>query len=177
MLASKLEVLYGQYFATLLRKYIKNIRIPEGCIKGKALLIYITLPFRNKNINSHTNLQEARAIADVLMDLGFVVDVMDYRNNYYVDVCQYDVVMGFGDFFENSFFRDCEALRIYYATGAPISIQNFAEVKRIKKLKNANIKLNPVRVLDRSWPASELLSDAIISVTDGWASNMYKKKS
>jgi len=172
---SKFKVFYGPYISMIFGKYIKNVRTPKDYTEGKALLIYITLPFKNLNINSHTNIQEARVIADVLSDLGFVVDVMDYRNTHYVEVGQYDLIMGFGDFFESLFFQKCSAFKIHYATGAPISIHNFSEVKRIRHLNDANIKVKPVRVVDRSWPASELLSNAIISVTDGWASGMYKQ--
>ena len=172
---SKFKFFYGPYISVIFGRYIKNVRTPKDCTKGRVLLIYITLPFKNSNINSHANIQEARVIADVLSDLGFIVDVMDYRNNHYVEVDQYDLIMGFGDFFESLFFQECRAFKIHYATGAPISIHNFAEVRRIKNLADANIKVNPVRVIDRSWPASELLSDAIISVTDGWASDMYKQ--
>lgn len=172
---SKFKVFYGPYISMALGKYIKNVRTPEDYTERRALLIYITLPFKNLNINSHTNIQEARVIADVLSDLGFVVDVMDYRNTHYVEVGQYDLIMGFGDFFESLFFQECSAFKIHYATGAPISIHNFSEVKRIRHLNDANIEVKPVRIVDRSWPASELLSNAIISVTDGWASGMYKQ--
>jgi hypothetical protein len=175
LVISKFKIFYGPFISMVFGKYIKNVRTPKDSTKGRALLIYITLPFKNLNINSHTNLQEAQVIADVLSDLGFVVDVMDYRNAHYVEVSHYDLIMGFGDFFENLFFQECDSFKIHYATGAPISIHNFAEVKRVRNLRESNIKVNPVRIIDRSWPASELLSNAIISVTDGWANDMYKQ--
>ena len=171
-----LNIYYGQYLAILFGKYIKNVRISKSKNERKALLIYITLPFKNINLNSHPNLQEARVIADVLCDLGFSVDVMDYRNNFYVDVKKYYLVIGFGDFYERTFFEKCNALKVHYGTGAPINMQNFAEVNRIKALAEKGINLTPVRLIDRSWPASEILSDAIISVTEGWACNMYKTR-
>ena len=104
-----LNIYYGQYLAILFGKYIKNVRISKSKNERKALLIYITLPFKNINLNSHPNLQEARVIADVLCDLGFSVDVMDYRNNFYVDVKKYYLVIGFGDFYERTFFEKCNA--------------------------------------------------------------------
>lgn len=57
---SRLKFLYGPYLSILFGRHIKNVRAPNDDTKGRALLIYITLPFKNLNINPHTNIQEAK---------------------------------------------------------------------------------------------------------------------
>jgi len=167
----------GPRIARLFGKYIKSIRVPHDHKYGTVLLIYITYPFRTKGNQRHTNAQEAIAMADVFKDLGYIVDVMDYRNIFYIDMSHYDVIIGFGDVFERAFYDNNRAIKVHYATGAPQSLHCLAEVARIKNLyERKQYKLYPKRIVDRVWPCSEILSDAIISVTDGWAKEQYKKR-
>ena len=46
-------------------------------------------------------------------------------------------------------------------------------LKAISDVKGIN--LFPERVFDRTWPCSDILSDAIISVTSGWAKSQFEK--
>ncbi len=171
------EKYWGVWAARIIGRYIKNIRLPLGDQYGTALLIYTTLPFKLKGVNCHSNIQEAIAMVDVLANLGFAVDVMDYHNRFYIDTACYDLIIGFGDPFERNFYIKNTAIKIHYATGAPQSIHCFAEVDRFKNIYKRNAcELFPNRILDRSWPCSEILSDAIITVTDGWAKEQYEKR-
>ena len=163
--------------AKLTGKLICKVRAPVTDIEGRALMIYITHPFKRNTNRRHTNMQESIAMADVLAELGLVVDVMDFRNPYRIKLDHYDLIVGFGDVFEKLFYEKNKAIKVHYATGAPQSVHCFAEVSRIQHLRaNRKLKVYPKRVLDRSWPCSELLSDAIISVTDGWAKRQFQMR-
>jgi len=172
-----LWVTIGELVGALTGSLIRCVRNPQGKPVGRALIIYITDPFKRGSRGSvqHSNMQEAIIMADVLSEIGFYVDVMDYRNRFPVNVGKYDLIIGFGDCYEKIFYTDNKAIKIYYATGAPQSVHCFAEVARIRQARKKNRHVFPKRVLDRSWPCSELLSNAIISVTDGWAMEQFSK--
>lgn len=172
----KSEKYWGTWIAKVLGKYLQAVRIPNQEIKGRALLIYITHPFKNKSKLVHTNIQEAATIADVLADLGFVVDVLDYNSRWHINTTQYNLVLGFGDPFEKLFYEKSPAIKIHYATGAPQWLSCLAEVERIHNFfQRHQYQVVPRRGPDRTWPCSTLLSDSIISVTDGWANKEFKK--
>lgn len=59
--------------------------IPGGKIRGHALLAHLVKPFLLSDEEllpvSHTHFLESKLIGKVLLDLGFAVDVIDYRND------------------------------------------------------------------------------------------------
>ena len=89
--------------SNLLIKYNKPINIMNGNFKN-ALISYITHPFNKKNKINHCNFLESFEMTNVLYDYGYNVDVIDYRSEYPIKYYKYDLVIGFGLPFINSFF-------------------------------------------------------------------------
>ncbi|RME56270.1 glycosyltransferase family 1 protein [Candidatus Parcubacteria bacterium] len=172
-----LEDAIAPFCAKLTGKYIVNALTPVSKSNvRRSLIIYISEPFSGRLSRKHTNEREVLTMAEALTDIGFVVDVMDYRNPFSFSLSNYDLIIGFGDPFERVFYEeDNRAVKIFYATGASQAIHCYSEVERIRDVaRSKGVRLTPKRVLDRVWPCSEILSDAVISVTDGWARSTFE---
>ena len=141
--------------------------------KRKALLCYITKPFRAGKRKHHSNAQECKAIAKEIAKLNFNVDVIDYDALTSVNYDQYDLIFGFGDVFEKGFeFEDC--IRIHYQTGSAPAFQDYAEVARCLEFENTfKLKALPCRTVDRTWPRSLCLSDAVIVIGNRWTIDTF----
>ena len=100
----------------------------------KALLSYITTPFKKGVLNSHTNYFEALTWAKILNELGYQVDIIDYnRFSKRIKIEKYDVICGFGEVFEKYIYTPkARAKTIIYATGMHNCWQNHITLKRLK---------------------------------------------
>jgi glycosyltransferase involved in cell wall biosynthesis len=174
----RLEGYWGGWLAKVSRCYLQDVGRPSREPIGRALLIYIVHPFTKPLAKRHhTNRQEALTIVKVLAGLGYVVDVLDYRYPFRINASMYRLVLGFGDNYEKLFYGQNSSIMIHYATGAPQSIHCLAEATRIREFMERNgLRLTPRRLLDRTWPCSEILSDAIICGTEGWAKRQYQTR-
>jgi glycosyltransferase involved in cell wall biosynthesis len=142
---------------------------------SRALLIYTIYPFKNGDA-THSNAQEARAIAAVLDELGFAVDICHYTTNRKIDYPSYTLLFGFGVPFENSFDERFELKRIYYATGAHVFHQNHSEIRRVSEVNIKNgTRLLPKRVVPWTWSKSTALSDLLIVVGNNWTKATYSR--
>ena len=158
------------------KRFLRDDRILKNIFKTsfqKSILIsYTVLPFFNKK-ETHTNNAESRVIARIFNALNYNVDVIHYTNQKKLDYSKYDLIFGFGESFENSFI-DKDIKRIYYATGAHVCHQNYAEIKRIEEV---NIKYNstllPKRLVPWNWSKSTSLSDALVVIGNEWTKSTY----
>jgi len=71
---------------------------PKGNVKGNVLLSYRVEPFLlkpdEKIPNSHTNYWESFQISKTFLDMGFIVDVIDYRNRSFIPGKNYSIFVG-----------------------------------------------------------------------------------
>jgi hypothetical protein len=114
------------------RKKIKNYFKTQH--SKNALLSYITHPFTKGQYFSHTNYFEAMSHAKILNELGYNVDVIDYDYQGEIDFSKYDLLVGFGDAF-NQYFEsgiNKKIITIYYGTGMHVCHQNHATLKRLR---------------------------------------------
>jgi glycosyltransferase involved in cell wall biosynthesis len=158
-------------------KMRKKILINVNNIQSEksVLIYYITRPFTTSALDTHTNLREVRILVDVFTELGFAVDLCDYSNKVDLEK-DYDVVLGFGDLYNDRVSSSSGSIFIHYATGAPQYLNNIAENKRVKDFEIRNgERLLARRNVDRTWAASEILSDAIITV-GSWAEEQYSRR-
>lgn len=135
--------------------------------KKKVLCSYILKPFILKGSISHSNLQEARCIADVICSLGYDVDICDYRNIRKLNYNKYDIIFGFGNHLENAIYKNFQGKIIHYATGMPQTFQNGESIKRIKEFKARNnnmLALESARFSYDKHLLQEQLSNGIISI-------------
>jgi len=143
----------------------------------KALISYITPPFADSNHPLvHGNVLESRAMATILSELGFDVDVVHYSLNIATDYTKYKLLIGFGYPYENSFKHQFPGKRIFYATGAFSSQRNPAELFRLRRLRRRRGTLLAPRRL-KTFPdyASAVLSEAIFCTGNEWTIATYRE--
>ena len=145
----------------------------------KALLSYIVHPFMMTPIvNTHTNQKEVMCIAEILDELGYQVDVIDFRYSKEIsDQSDYDLIFGFGKTLE------CIAessgnmtKKIYYTTGANPYVANMNELARIREFAaRHNGKRMPYDCLVTEIPDLRKLQlfDASIILGSEWTENTY----
>ena len=141
----------------------------------RALLSYIVYPFRPNPPKNHCNVIECVQMADVLNELGYCVDVVDYRNTTSITYQRYDLILGFGLPFARAFGSGATKVsRINYLTGANPNFSNVAEAQRIAALharKGREIK--PRREVYHPWINAAVNSDGLIVTGNGWTASTY----
>lgn len=153
-------------------RFLKNIY--KTNFDKSVLISYTVLPFLI-NKNSHTNISESRVITDIFKNFGFNVDVIHYTNQREIDYGKYDFIFGFGEPFENS-FQEKNLKRIYYATGAHVCHQNYAEIQRVQEVNSKyNSNILPKRLVPWNWSMSTSLSDSLIVIGNEWTKSTYEK--
>lgn len=149
------------------------------CVKRggqrKALLCYITKPFRSHSAVSHPNHTEALIIAGLLAELNYEVDVVDHNSQFAIDYRGYDVLIGFGRTFARSFCdTGFNGRRILYLTGANPHFSNIAEAERIKRLyERRGVRMEPRREVYWPWVCAAVNSDALIVLGNEWTLTTY----
>lgn len=142
----------------------------------KVLLSYIIDPFISSGTSSHTNFQECFGIAEAFDRLGYSVDVINYDSSHLPDYSKYSCIFGFGDPFCASFYSHIpDLIRIHYATGAHVQVQNTETLKRAIDIYKERGKwlLNSCRVVKQVWSEQTMLSDAIVVLGNNWPRNTY----
>lgn len=153
----------------LVLKNIFNTRFQKN-----ILISYTIVPFLNKKAK-HTNNSELKIIAKIFNDFKFNVDVIHYTSNLRLNYKKYNLIFGFGEPFENSFV-DKNLKRIYYATGAHVCHQNYAEIQRVEEVNTKyNSNILPKRLVPWTWSLSTNLSDSLIVIGNDWTKSTYQK--
>lgn len=178
----KNRVKKSEYLMIILARFTKKNKIIKNYYKTQyeknVLISYINQPFYNKkNLNSHSNQKEALVISKIFKELNYNVDIINFQCNKRINLEKYDIIFGFGDVFEKSFYNNkFKGKRILYATGAEPIFQTFAEIERVKEFNRRHeTKLLPKRLPPSFWPLSYSLSDAIILIGNEWTKGTWKK--
>jgi glycosyltransferase involved in cell wall biosynthesis len=157
-------------------KYSMPITIHENKnAQGNVLICYIKSPFKyiNRPIK-HCNVIESRIIAETFNNLGYSVDVVDYRCKRKIDYSKYSIIFGFGDSYRNSFNNNLDIKRICYMTGSNPNFSNKQEALRIKNFyKNKNILLQPRREAYWPWMHTVINSDYLITTGNIFTRDTY----
>lgn len=164
---------------SIIYRNIKSRRlrnIYKKAYRKRALLSYMVMPFRGSEKHSyHSNRQESRVIAKILDSANYIVDVYDWSYSRPIPYEEYDLIIGQGYPLENSFYQSFNGTKIYLATGASTQQRNYAELRRLKALRDRKGKLlKPKRI--KSYPdyASSVLSDAIFCTGNQFTINTYR---
>ncbi len=142
-----------------------------------ALVSYLSSPFSKNNKSSHTNYFECKYAAKALSDLGYNVDVVDYDHHEKISFKNYDVLYGFGNQFEQSFYDlGFKGKRVLYSPGCNTVYSNLMSCIRLKEFAANSGELNPklIRATNDAWPLQKYLSDAIICQGNDFVLNSYK---
>lgn len=132
--------------------------------KKKALLSYIVEPFSSKKLKiiSHTNTTEALNLAKALDQSGYIVDVCEFNKKYkYLNLKEYDLIIGLGHSLENALKQDVKAKTILYATGSTFE-SNLSVIKKRILNSKPNIKTNGYRIPEYNLFLQNNFTDAVI---------------
>lgn len=147
-----------------------------GSHPKKVLVSYLSEPFRKGVSSKHTNLQECHTAALIFNELGYQIDVIDYYAQHKVDFSKYDIIYGFGDPYENSFYdKGFKGKRILYSPGCNTVYSNIVSAAAVKKLY-PQLGYYPVylsRCTNNAWPYQKYLSDGIITLGNDFVSQTY----
>jgi len=145
----------------------------------RALIIYLTPAFyrdpQELQTNGFITALQSLEIARALNRLGYIVDVIDYRDDKFVPTVHYDVCFGmhynFGRLLAH--LVDKKTTKIYYATGAYWEVENAAEKARCQNLKvrrGIDARL-PLRLKPNNWVQA---SDAVIAQGNDYVLDPYR---
>lgn len=96
-----------------------------------ALISYIVYPFIYGIQNYHSNSRECFVIAEILKELEFNVDIIDWNNTTYRPIKQYDLVIDNHNNLERLLpFLKTNTKKIFHATNANWLYQNWVEYGR-----------------------------------------------
>jgi hypothetical protein len=143
-----------------------------------VLLSYIVTPFK-KNSLSHTNIFEAQSWAKVLDELGYNVDIIDFRNTHNINLSKYDLICGFGDIFQKYFEAALQKniTTIYYGAGMHVCHQNQISLNRIRDVhdKKGTWLGKSSRFVEKTWTHQTTLVDGIIALGNNVCKKSYQK--
>jgi glycosyltransferase involved in cell wall biosynthesis len=135
----------------------------------RALLSYITHPFLlpadHPDQLMFSNIGLARSIAQVLLDMGFDVDVINYDDVSFRSNKMYDLLVVHGGVNFETLHRNVsgDAKLVYYSTGCHWAFHNQAEISRFAALRERRgIDLPLDRYIRYSEQRANVLADGII---------------
>ena len=128
------ELVFENVFSTNFTKY--------------ALLSYIIEPFKSKVSTYHSNHQECYAIAEILKELEYNVDVINWDNTSYLPNKQYALVIDNHNNLQRlSSYLTNVAHKIFHATNTHWLFQNTVEYQRcLAFFKNKGVMITPNRL-------------------------------
>jgi glycosyltransferase involved in cell wall biosynthesis len=132
-----------------------TVRTP-GKKRGWALVSYILEPFAEPASGvskTHTNYIESVTIVKTLNDMGFSVDVIDYRNQNFVPKRQYDLFISARTNFAAIVNRlNSECVKIAHLDTAHFVFNNASASARLLALRERrNIAAYSMRTIEKNW--------------------------
>jgi len=149
-------------------------------LSKRALLSYIVHSFAisidDPRFFSHINIWRSHEIVRILNNLGYIVDVIDYRDTNFVPRREYDLFIGHGGInFEKIAQRlSTHSTKIYFSTGCYWKFHNDQEMVRFAQLyerKRVNLTLD--RFIKDSEEGALLASDGIIGIGNDFTRKSY----
>ncbi|MFC1496872.1 methyltransferase [Verrucomicrobiota bacterium] len=148
----------------------------------RALLSYITDPFRlspDDPINvQFSNTGIARSIVNVLNELGYSVDVIQYTDTKFVPRKGYDLFIGNGGYNFEGIARNLsvDTIKIYFSTGIYWKDFNRKEAERFRQLEERRgVRLPHDRWINHSEEHANRSADAIICLGNKHARESYSQ--
>lgn len=147
----------------------------------RALLSYIVHPFEiseaDPHFLRHINIWRAREMVKVLNQMGYIVDVIDYRDTNFVPHEAYDLFIGHGGInFEAiaDFFLE-DTIKIYFSTGSYWRFHNEQELARFEALyERRGVRLSPDRLIRYSEEGALQAADGVIGMGNEFTRETYK---
>lgn len=126
-----------------IKKYIISHRLISNVFHTKftqnALLVYVTTPFTDGISRSHQNQWSVYKLAQILHEMGYNVDAVDFKTVRTKYKKIYDLVIDISPspkpLYQEALGKDC--IRIAYLTGSNPSWANIRENERIKAVNES----------------------------------------
>lgn len=160
---------------------------PQGYLKvtnqpKRALLSYITIPFRlppndPRNV-MFSNIGIARSIVRVLNELGYIVDIVEYKDTNFVPHRKYNLFIGHGGYnFEPIVYNlYSDTIKIYFSTGIYWKEFNRREAGRFRWIEErCGVRLPYDRWIYRDEEYANRSADAIICIGNEYAKKTYSQ--
>jgi len=129
---------------------------PNGDSKGHVLLAYILEPFLGQDANSytsHTHFWESYQIAKTYLDMGYCVDVIDYRNHSFTPKIPYTLFVSARTNFERiakKLNEDC--IRVVHLDTAHWIFNNSTAYNRYEELqKRRGVTVRCRKIMEQTW--------------------------
>lgn len=177
----RLGSLKGKLFSSAHHSVVRDFsEYLQGPAKGTALLSYRTLPVEDllagKKAQQFSNDGAIQAIVQVLNELGYVVDVIDWDDGRPELHRQYDVLILHGgiNYEYVKSFRKPHGSLIYYSSGSYWKYHNEQEAARFRAFeKRHGIKLAHDRHIGASEEPVNQAADLIISLGNTQTASTY----
>jgi glycosyltransferase involved in cell wall biosynthesis len=155
------EVIYENFF--------------KSNFKKNALLSYIVYPFREEIKNNHSNHRECFTIAEILNELGYNVDVINYNNTTFLPAKKYDLVIDNHSNLERlKDYFNADTRKIFHATNGHWLYQNSVEYARYNEFfAKTGIAVLPPRLMVPG--NSAVYCDVISMFGNDFTKNTYGK--
>lgn len=115
------------------------ITIEKPSSKGEVLLSYIVEPYlhkpQGKVFNTHTHYWESDKIANIFLEMGYALDIIDYRNKKFNPQKKYSIFVGARTNFERlakALNNDC--IKIVHLDTSHWTFNNYAAYSRLRNL-------------------------------------------
>ena len=135
-------------------------RKPKCLQKGRVLIAYILEPFLTKThkvFSGHTHYNESTLIVDTFLDMGFEVDIIDYRNGNFVPQKKYDIFLSARIHFQaiaRRLNRSC--IKIAHLDTAHWLFNNHAAYARYLALQERRgAVISCKKIFEKSWAIEE----------------------
>lgn len=149
-------------------------------LSRRALLSYLVHPFSiprdDPRFLRHNNIWLAYEIVRILNQLGYIVDVVDYRDTSFVPRKKYDLFIGHGG---TNFVKIVRRLpnsttKIYFSTGCYWEFHNEQELARFAALRERRgVDLPLDRFIHNSEEDALLAADGIIGMGNDFTRSTY----
>lgn len=150
----------------------------------RALILYLSQPFTfaksDRRFLLHQNYKQTIQLANILTDLGYIVDVADFRDSKFKPQKNYDLLMSHRLNFDSlkKYFIQTK-IKIYLATGmSPISQNMHVEDRYALLERRKQCSLKRMRLCDTNMSYLQN-ADALVTIgnqviADSWR-NVFKK--
>ncbi len=154
----------------------------ESPLLKKALFSYITHPFsisaKDPRFYRHINIWRAKEMVKVLNNLGYIVDVIDYKDEKFIPRKAYDIFVGHGSYNFENIARNLNdsTIKIYFTTGNYWKFRNHEISIRYKAFRDRKgLDLLPDRLQNPNEEKVLKIADGIIGIGGDSSSKTYNQ--
>ncbi len=137
---------------------------PRQAARGRALCSYLLVHPDEEESDGHSSRWECAEIVRLLLDLGFGVDLIDFRNYGFLPEAQYDLALDAGINLQRlAPLFDVHTRKLLHLTTSYVRYANEAEIRRVEELEQRRSCLYAPKVMApycELWDRSLQVADA-----------------